>query len=86
MKGESHNPEEEIAANGETYISVEVRIMRTMIDRLGISQQEFVDKYAKDMSDLIKGDKKIREKVLADDETVDEEIIAILTQERNSSR
>lgn len=84
MERGENNFEKEIEKKGETYIIVEARIMKKMLDMLGISQREFVDKYAKDMSDLIKSNPDIGQRVLDDDPTVDEDIINILLNKEES--
>ena len=82
MKGEIPAPEEMISRDGgRRYIETEAKVMAKMIKDLNISQKEFVEKYAKRMSDLIRNDEAIAEAVVNGKEDVVDKIIASLLEQ-----
>ncbi|MFC1662727.1 hypothetical protein ACFL04_00995 [Patescibacteria group bacterium] len=81
MEDEKPTPEEIVTSDGgEHYIGVEAQVMEKMIADLGIKAEEFLDRYAKEMSDVIKNDPGIAQAIVDDDETVVDKIIKALTE------
>lgn len=62
----------------KSYILYQARIMQMVMERLGITDEEFVDRFAITLSNELRTNPGFTEAVLANDPAKDEEVIAAI--------